>query len=189
MVSGIYGKIYLGAVSLGRIEYVTTEQRHRRAGVDVAISVEVESPQGGETRLEIDLAGGKLSAPVQLVPGLNILRKTVRITQPKLWWPAGLGSQPLYDLSVSIADDSVKKRLGLRTVELENKKDKIGRSMTVLVNGTPVFCKGANWIPTDSLPQRQTRAVLEDLLESARLANMNMLRVWGGGPVRARRFL
>jgi beta-mannosidase len=181
MVSGIYGKIYLGAVSLGRIEYVTTEQKHRASGVDVEISVEVESPDGGETRLEIELDGQKLSQPVSLKPGLNLLRRTVRIAKPKLWWPVGLGAQPLYDLTVSVADDTAKKRLGLRTVKLENKRDKIGRSMTIYVNDTPVFCKGANWIPTDALPQRQTRAVLEDLIGSAVAANMNMLRVWGGG--------
>lgn len=181
MVSGIYGEIYLGATSLGRIEYVTTEQTHGVEGVEVEVRVEVESPAGGATHLEISLDGQEISLLVELRSGLTLLRHTVHITAPKLWWPAGSGEQPLYDLTVRVAGDSVNKRLGLRTVVLENRRDEHGISMTVIVNGVPIFCKGANYIPTDALPLRQTRAVAEQLLRSALWANMNMIRVWGGG--------
>jgi beta-mannosidase len=82
---------------------------------------------------------------------------------------------------VRLGTQEVRKRIGLRTLALVNRKDKAGLSMTIRVNGVDVFCKGANWIPTDALPQRQTTARLEHLLRSAAWAHMNMLRVWGGG--------
>lgn len=181
MVSGINGAIYLGATSLGRIEYVTTQQTHRRGRVTVDVATEVESPAGGRTELEVKLGSERVVKPVTLRAGLNVLRARVTIREPKLWWPNGHGAQPLYPLVVKVAGDEVRKRIGLRTIEIINVEDQRGLSMTFRVNGRDIFCKGANWIPCDAMPQRQTRAVYEDLLESARQAHMNMLRVWGGG--------
>jgi beta-mannosidase len=82
---------------------------------------------------------------------------------------------------VKAGSHEVKKRIGLRTVELVNRRDKAGLSMTFRVNGVDVFAKGANWIPFDALPQRQGVPRLEHLLTSAARAGMNMLRIWGGG--------
>ena len=77
--------------------------------------------------------------------------------------------------------DELSTRTGLRTVELRQQRDAAGKSFMFVVNGVPVFAKGANWIPADSFPERVTRERYRHLLESARDANMNMLRVWGGG--------
>jgi beta-mannosidase len=77
--------------------------------------------------------------------------------------------------------DSVGRRVGLRSVELVNRPDKAGRSFFLKVNGRAVFCKGANWIPADIFPTRVTAATYRNLLESAVRADMNMLRIWGGG--------
>lgn len=181
MVSGIKGGIYLGATSLGRIEYVTTSQKHTRDRVTVTVNAEVFSPAGGSTTLEMLLDGQHVSSPVTLQQGVNVVSTSVTLRNPRIWWPNGYGEQPLYPLVVRIAGDEVRKRIGLRTVELVNKEDKQGLSMVFRVNGVAIFAKGANWIPSDALPQRETPAVLEDLLSSARTANMNMLRVWGGG--------
>lgn len=181
MVAAIGGPLYLGATSLGRIEYVWTEQRHRKDRVEVSIHCEVTSPEGGETMLEITLDGQRIARPVALTPGLNVLREKVVIRRPRLWWPNGHGDQPLYDLQVSVAGDSTRKRIGLRTVEVVNAEDSDGVSLTFVVNGRPIFCKGANWIPSDALPQRITREVMDDLLSSAAAVHMNMIRVWGGG--------
>jgi beta-mannosidase len=181
MVAGIHGPIGLAATDLGRIEYVGTTQRHRGQTVNVDVTVEVLSPRGGDTNLEIMLGGQDVRKPVTLAAGLNVVTARVTIRNPQLWWPAGMGKQPLYDLTVRIADDTLSRRLGLRTVKLVSKPDKIGRSMFFRVNGRDIFCKGANWIPVDALPQRHTRAVYMDLIASAAAANMNMLRVWGGG--------
>ena len=71
--------------------------------------------------------------------------------------------------------------MGLRQLEIVTEEDEIGLSFKIKVNGLDIFCKGANWIPADALPSRQTRERLDDLLTSAAQANMNMIRVWGGG--------
>ncbi len=181
MVSGINGSIYLGATSLGRIEYVTTTQHHRRNRVTVAVDVELTSPAGGRTTLDVQLGSERVQKPVTLKPGRNRVHASIRLLNPKLWWPNGYGAQPLYPLVIQMAGDEVRTRIGLRTLEVVQVEDQRGLSMTFRVNGVDIFAKGANWIPCDALPQRQTRAALDDLLTSARQANMNMLRVWGGG--------
>jgi beta-mannosidase len=181
MVSGINGALYLGATSQGRIEYIATTQTHSRKLVVVDVTTEVEATCSGASTLEITLGDQTLSTPVALHRGLNILKQTFTIKNPKLWWPNGYGDQPLYDLTVRIAGDEVSKQLGLRTLEVVNQEDQNGLSMTFRVNGTDIYCKGANWIPCDALPQRITRTVMDDLLTSAVQANMNMIRVWGGG--------
>jgi beta-mannosidase len=181
MVSGIYGSLYLGAGSLGRIEYVHTQQEHSDGAVEVTVVTEVQSPHGGETTLEISMGDQRTSSPFSLKPGLNVLSQKITVSDPKLWWPHGYGSQELYPLSVTVADETVHKRIGLRTIKIINEEDSNGLSMVFEVNGVPIFCKGASWIPADALPARQTRDVLNDLLDSAAEAHMNMIRVWGGG--------
>jgi beta-mannosidase len=181
MVSGVYGGIYLGATSLARIEYVATEQKHARGHVDLLVHAEVESPEGGRAPFEVEIAGQKLASTVMLKAGLNRLKHRVRIREPRIWWPNGLGAQPLYDLTVRVGGDEVLKRIGLRTIEAVHREDKHGLSLYFVVNGLPIFAKGANWIPADAMPQRSTREVLDDLLSSAAAAHMNIIRIWGGG--------
>jgi beta-mannosidase len=181
MVAGINGDIYLGASSTARIEYVTTTQHHSPNHCRVQVFCEVDSPSGGECPFEVSLAKQRIQQTVQLQPGRNNLTADVEIPSPRLWWPNGHGDQHLYELKVRVGDDSTAKRLGLRNLEVVSKDDSIGRSLKFRVNGIDIFCKGANWIPSDALPQRQTRARLENLISAAAAANMNMLRVWGGG--------
>ncbi|CAF4056239.1 unnamed protein product [Rotaria sordida] len=103
----------------------------------------------------------------------------------QLWWPNGQGDQPLYELIVSNNNQSIDSRfIGFRTVELvqSNYSDGInGTSFYFRINSRPIFIKGSNWIPSDSFQERVTNEKLEQLLTSAKLANMNMLRIWGGG--------
>ncbi len=105
----------------------------------------------------------------------------VTLKDPELWWPTGFGKQHLYDLEVRIGGSELCKKIGIRTIELISEEDKTGRSMLFRVNGLDIFAKGADWIPCDALPQRQTPEAVEYLLDSAVKANMNMLRIWGGG--------
>jgi beta-mannosidase len=110
----------------------------------------------------------------------------VKIENPELWWPAGYGSQPLYAVEVTLKDgktvlDNRTYKIGLRVIELRQEPDAWGKEFTFYINGVRLFAKGANWIPADSLPTRITREYLEMLIKSATDANMNMLRVWGGG--------
>ena len=86
------------------------------------------------------------------------------------------------------AGDTVRKKLGLRQLELVAQPDDIGMSFKFRVNGLDIFAKGANWIPHDALPARESRARLDGLLDSAVQAHMNMLRVWGGGQYESEAF-
>jgi beta-mannosidase len=111
---------------------------------------------------------------------------SVEISNPQLWWPNGYGAHPLYEVEVTLKEgdellDQHTYKIGLRNVELRQDSDQWGKEFTFYVNGVRLFAKGADWIPTDSLPTRITKPMLEGLLKSAVDANMNMLRVWGGG--------
>ncbi len=110
------------------------------------------------------------------------------IHQPELWWPNGLGAQPLYEIEVRLVDpvsssvlDTTVKRIGLRTLRLDRRRDQWGESFQFVVNGVPFFAKGANWIPADGLLGRMTPERYRRLVSDTAAANMNMLRVWGGG--------
>lgn len=181
MVSGVYGDIYLGAVSLVRIEHVLISQTHSDAGVTVEVSCEVEAVAAGEVVCEFTLGEVNLKEQAFLQIGSNHITRTLIVTNPRLWWPNGYGEAYLYDLRVAIGTDSTCQRVGLRTIEVRSESDACGRSLEFLVNGVPIFIKGANWIPADALPQRITPETINDLLDSATHAHMNMIRVWGGG--------
>ena len=111
----------------------------------------------------------------------------VVIDKPRLWWPAGQGEPYLTPWTVDVRGRKLSGRTGLRTIELvaDDDEDPVtgarGRSFYFKVNGRRVFMKGANWIPCDAFATRQTPWRYRDLLESALAANMNMIRVWGGG--------
>jgi beta-mannosidase len=109
-----------------------------------------------------------------------------RIPDPQFWWPAGLGEQTLrrYTAEIwvdGIMVDSAELNMGLRTLELAREKDESGESFYMKVNGVPVFMKGANWVPLDSFLPRPEPDDYRRLLTGVKDANMNMLRVWGGG--------
>jgi len=181
MVSGLAGEFYLAAVQTGRIEHLLVEQIHRKNEVRLQVRCEVLAVEETESTLELSVAGRTLRRRTSLKSGLNFLTAEVIVRNPRLWWPAGYGEPCLYDLRVRVAGDEIRRRIGLRTIRLMNEEDSEGRSFSFWVNGLPVFAKGANWIPADALPGRITSGVLEDLLACAVRANMNMIRVWGGG--------
>jgi beta-mannosidase len=181
MVAGIYGDISIGATSDARIEYVYTEQKHAQDRCTVRVFVECLAAREGPQELRIRLGDLSSSKRVSLEAGANLLHADVVVERPRLWWPNEYGTPHLYPLTVELGSHSISKRIGLRTLQLIAKKDRIGTSLVFRVNGVDIFCKGANWIPCDALPARQTRDVLDHQISSAAKAHMNMLRVWGGG--------
>ncbi|MFD0775703.1 glycoside hydrolase family 2 protein, partial [Streptomonospora algeriensis] len=129
---------------------------------------------------------------VSVPAGASEAVAVVEVPHARLWWPAGYGDQPLYDLDVTLSAaagiaepgaglDAAHRRIGFRTVAVDTSPDEIGARFTVTVNGRPVSVKGANWIPDDHFLTRITRERLQRRVDQALGAHMNMLRVWGGG--------
>jgi beta-mannosidase len=123
---------------------------------------------------------------VHLQPGSNRIEIPNTVTNPKIWWPNGLGDHPVYQFEASLSAqgqelDRLTTKTGLRTVNLVTKPDKYGESFYFEINGIPVFAKGADFVPTDIFPSRTTPEHYRNLLRSAADAHINMLRVWGGG--------
>src|SRR6056297_471299 len=184
MVSGIYEPVKLCTAELERIEAV----HHDTLCVNQAdnrwkliVTTEIYCKEAGCTSLRIECAGEVSERQINLDPGPQQIQSELEIDNPELWWPAGYGQQPLYDLLVTTSNDTSCQHIGFRTIEVLTEPDERGIGMVFRVNGKNVFAKGANWIPPDALPARRSQPHYEELLESARQANMNMIRVWGGG--------
>ncbi|HEX9975073.1 MAG TPA: glycoside hydrolase family 2 protein, partial [bacterium] len=124
--------------------------------------------------------------PIELKKGLNKNSVNFEIKNPKRWWTNGLGKAFLYELtsqlktSTKLLDEDTQK-IGIRTIRVVQERDEKGKSFYFELNGVPVFAKGANYIPNDNFVPRVTPEKYELIVKSAADANMNMLRVWGGG--------
>ncbi|MGW0117950.1 glycoside hydrolase family 2 protein [Streptomyces sp. NPDC003327] len=111
----------------------------------------------------------------------------LEVPEPQLWWPRGYGAQPLYGLDVELLDedgaplDSWSRRIGFRTVTVDRSADEHGTGFTFVVNGTRIFARGVNWIPDDVLPSRVTTERYRTRLAQAAEANIDVVRIWGGG--------
>ncbi|MBB0244703.1 glycoside hydrolase family 2 protein [Streptomyces alkaliphilus] len=155
--------------------------------VDVHVDIERGDPTGPR---ELVLTARVGDHERRLVVPADADTASVRVEVPeaRLWWPAGYGDHPLYDLEVVLGEpgrtarlDAAHRRVGFRTVTVDTTPDEHGTPFTVAVNGVPVFVKGANWIPDDHFLTRVTRERLAHRVDQALGAHMNMLRVWGGG--------
>ncbi len=188
VTAGIWRPIRLAACSRARISDLRIAQVHSRGRVDLEVAVAVEAWSGAPTRVEVTASfGGAPVARQEVRTRRGAATARLRIDDPKLWWPNGMGDQPLYDVAARLLDgdgavvDDSRRTVGLRTLRLERNSDAWGESFQFAANGRPFFAKGANWIPADSFVTRITAAQYEDLVQAAADAHMNMLRVWGGG--------
>jgi len=196
VTSGIWRPVRLEAWDKVRIADFAIRQRDiSREVAHIDAEVEVEASAAGPARITVNhwghgapIAGmpPSVTRVVTLRAGRNIIDLPIEITQPKLWYPAGYGDQARYDFTATVSAgqgiaESKSATAGLRTVILHRELDKWGRSFELVVNGIPVFAKGADVIPFDSFPNRVTTADYRRILESAVDANMNTIRHWGGG--------
>jgi beta-mannosidase len=181
MPIGVYGTMELRRSALARQESVQVDQRHGRDSVELTVKTRLFAFGEGEVELEQAMDGQVLRRRVAVMPGDNLVTQTITIANPRLWWPAGQGEQPLYTLVTTLDGEQTTRQIGLRQLEWVVEKDEIDHSFKCRINGRDITMMGANWIPADAIPSRITSAVIRDLLESARAANMNMLRIWGGG--------
>jgi beta-mannosidase len=189
VTSGIWRPVAIRAWDVARLDDVQVYERALDdAQARLEIAAVVDATRAGTAHVAVALADGSAvgSAEKRLTPGRNEIRFEIAIDKPERWWPAGLGAQRLYTLGTSLTVDGVARgrretRIGLRTVEVVSRHDAGGKSFFIKINGVPVFMKGANWIPSDSFVARETPERQRALLGAAATANMNMVRVWGGG--------
>lgn len=184
MVSGIYDPIVLQPIEHTRLKHLATEQQWQSDGsVKVIVATEVETD--GPVNLTFSVADENQTVTVTQS---GCLQCEFLITQPRRWWPNGLGEQFLYEVSVASAEQTLQRRIGLRQLELNTATDERGSAMEFVINGFPMMSKGANWIPIDAMPAGENEARYRQRLQSAVDANMNMIRVWGGGQYESETF-
>ncbi|MCB9113164.1 MAG: glycoside hydrolase family 2 protein, partial [Anaerolineales bacterium] len=190
---GIWQDIRLEAYDSTRITEVHLRQKHDNGNVTISARVEVENASAplSATLLVTAPDGSQQSESFSFTSTSGEV--SLQVKNPQLWWPNGLGDQPLYQVRVLLNEgdqtlDEKKYQLGLRKIELRQEADEWGKSFTFVVNGHPFFAKGADWIPADSFPTRLKKDSLEGLIRSAVATHQNMLRVWGGGFYEEERF-
>lgn len=153
---------------------------------ELGVEIELDSKIRQKLKVEIFNHNEVLKTkylPVQ--PGINNFKEILSIENPELWWPVGYGEPHLYYIKIAVSGKesywTKDYQIGFRNIELERKTDSIGESFQFIVNGIPIYAKGANYIPQDIFPDRVSEEDYEKIIQLALEANMNMLRVWGGG--------
>lgn len=182
-VSGICDDVFIEMRSEGKITDMKIRQNKNDDG-SFTVRVKLEGDFYEGEKAEISLLspeGDELK--------LKGTEGNFTVENPVLWWTHeinGKKEQPLYTVKAQLKKGrklvhSAEKKIGLRTIELDRSPDEYGETFRFILNGVPLFIKGANLIPGDSLPTRFTKDKIEYLLDAALYSNMNMIRVWGGG--------
>lgn len=189
--AGMFRPVYLMGVEEGRIDSVRIHQIHEEGKVSLEFSVlrnpaedlKKEIPCGGDDGFTYNV---QVTAPDGTVVTAVDSPKNVEIANPQLWWPNGIGEQPLYEVSVTLYKDGKEvdvwtRKIGLRTMTMHLEPDEWGISFAHQVNGKDIFAMGADYIPEDHLLGRVNPGTTRKLLEQCKAANFNAVRVWGGG--------
>jgi len=187
---GIWRKVYLFGYDETHLNWVgvesTLSEGKAKVKMDMEISSGVDEEKMGKAVVYLD---GKCVRKETLKVGFPLSRHSVslEVENPRLWYPRGYGEQYLYRLRVELFNekeelmDVFEDRVGIRTVKLIQEEDGEGKSFYFEINGIPVFCKGANWIPADSFLPRLDKARYASLTHLASQCGINMFRIWGGG--------
>ena len=174
--AGIWRPILLRTWDTVRLENALMLQAHHDGVVDVTIRPEI----AGESAWSAEITAP--DGEVLTLPETTAAEQVIAIQNPQLWWPNGLGKQPLYRVTVRLAaGDTRTWRIGLRTMTVSREKDEWGEEFCHVVNGVKVFAMGADYIPEDNILARVTPERTRRLLEDCKAANFNAIRVWGGG--------
>ena len=175
--AGIWRDIMILGVETARIRDVQVLQHHAAGKVTLEVNTHITKVPGtAPVAVTVTAPDGKRWTA-------SGEKAVLEIEEPALWWPAGLGEQPLYTVEVVLGEDLDRwqRRVGLRTMTVSRRKDEWGESFSHCVNGVDVFAMGADYIPEDNLLPRVNPQRTRRLLEDARAANMNCVRIWGGG--------
>jgi len=187
---GVWKPVYLQAwddIKIKDIHVVQHSVTDKEARFTAEFSIEQPAPQKMNILVK-DANNGIVLAQKPVNSGTSSVQIDFAIESPKLWWTNGLGEPYLYHLQFIVSEnkpsqniDTLEMKIGIRTLQLVQDSDAVGRSFYFKLNGVPVFMKGANYIPPDNFLSRVTDQKYTDIVNSAKEANMNMLRVWGGG--------
>lgn len=191
---GIWRPVRLVFSDVARIEdYYVCQDAVTQAKADVDNRLEINNVTSSTVSalLKVDYHYSdsdtkEIKKQIELRPGANTVSLPVSIEKPHLWMPNGWGEPSLYKFTASLSVDGVEiakqeRNVGLRTVRVVMDDDEHGKSFYFVVNGKPMFAKGANFIPDDALLPNVTPERYKRIFEDVKAANMNMLRVWGGG--------
>lgn len=191
---GIWRPVRLVFSDVARIEdYYVCQDAVTQAKADVDNRLEINNVTSSTVSalLKVDYHYSdsdtkEIKKQIELRPGANTVSLPVSIEKPHLWMPNGWGEPSLYKFTASLSVDGVEiakqeRNVGLRTVRVVMDDDEYGKSFYFVVNGKPMFAKGANFIPDDALLPNVTPERYKRIFEDVKAANMNMLRVWGGG--------
>lgn len=185
VTAGIWQPIRLERWRAARLAEVRPEVT--LAGADGHVRVKIDLTRASDMALEVTASVAGVTATVEVPPGTDHAELSLTVPKPDLWWPHHLGRQPLYPLSINLsAEDGTRldgwqRRIGFRSIRLDTRADALGRAFTLIVNDVAVFVTGANWIPDDCFLPRVTPDRYRARIGQAREANINLLRVWGGG--------
>jgi beta-mannosidase len=187
---------YIDCISTAVIRNVSVETIEAANNAKLSLTAEVElldiiKTADADIKVKIS-KDGKISKEftqndVLLCSGLNYVKFDIRIEDAELWWPNGMGDQPLYLIEVSVnCRGNIYNwpafKYGIRTISLDTERiDHKNRRFMLVVNGKHIYCKGGDWIPADSIYARVTPEKYDSLILEAKNANFNMLRIWGGG--------
>ena len=184
--AGVWRDIYLTAVTSARLTGVRVHQEHEDGRVTLSFETEVESHTGLCECTEPEYSVRyTLTAPDGET--FQSVDEDIVVEKPELWWPNGYGHQPLYTVRAELMNedgdvlDVWERRIGLRTMTMRRAKDQWGETFETCVNGVSIFAMGGDYIPEDNILRRVTPERTRRLLEDAKSANYNSIRVWGGG--------
>lgn len=180
--SGLWRGVRLESWSAARLAETRIAALPDGAGGRVTVDAIIERAADADLEVTVAAAGAVATASVDG----DRVRIVLELSDVERWWPVGYGAQPLTDVEVTLHGaaqdlDRARRRVGFRTVRWDTTPDRDGTPFALVVNDVPVFVKGANWIPDDALPVRVDRARYERRLRQAVQANLNLIRVWGGG--------
>ena len=200
VTSGIWRPLFLRFWNKSKINSVKLTTEEIQDADTAVLGFDLSFDSLNNTALQVEMSLNYKGAVVwsmtqDSVNGCNpALKGEIVLQNPKLWMPRGYGEPHLYEFTVKLKEangtilDEKTIKTGIRTTKLVREKEPNGESFYFVINGIPVFMKGSDYIPRDNFLTRPDKNNLELLIRNAYDANMNMIRIWGGGIYEENRF-
>lgn len=192
---GIWDNVYLKAYNKAQIK-----DFYPQAGIDdnmdagsIDCQLQVESSINANYRIQYNVYHNgrqvlQKNSSMELIAAAQTITEQLSLDEINLWWPTGSGSQPLYQVEVTIISekgvvcDTVSKNIGFRNIEFKQNPGSSENALpyTLYVNGRRIFMKGVNWVPISPFYGAVSREDYQNYLQRFKDMNCNILRVWGG---------